>query len=214
MRLPIRWLLVPIALCSASPAAFARDPALAGPYFGGSIGDSTVQFKDDETRQEFDADDTGFKVIAGYRIIDWVAVELNYTDFGKPVDRIFGVDLEAQYTAVSVSALGMLPLGRNFDLFGRLGVARLDADFSARGFSGSDSEKSTEPVFGIGAQFRANNLAIRVEYEGILLDANNRDDDDWWDDWNDDDDWDDNNDSDWMSMLSLGFTYKFGGPAN
>ncbi len=112
MRLPIRWLLLPIALCAASPAAFARDPALAGPYFGGSIGDSTVQFKDDETRQEFDADDTGFKVTAGYRIIDWVAVELNYTDFGKPVDRIFGVDLEAQYTAVSVSALGMLPLGQ------------------------------------------------------------------------------------------------------
>jgi OOP family OmpA-OmpF porin len=209
MRLPNRWLLLPIALCAASPAAFARDPALAGPYFGGSIGDSTVKFKDDQTREEFDADDTGFKVIAGYRIIDWVAVELNYTDFGKPVDRIFGVDLQTDYSAVSVSALGMLPLGSNFDLFGRLGVARLDAKFSARGFSGSDSDKSTEPVFGIGAQFRASNLAVRIEYEGILLDANNRDDHDWWDD-----DWDDNNDSgDWLSMLSLGFTYKFGGPA-
>jgi len=208
MRLPIRWLALPVALCAASPAAFARDPALAGPYFGGSIGDSNVQFKDDQTRQEFDADDTGFKVIAGYRIIDWVAVELNYTDFGKPKDRIFGVDMEANYTAVSVSALGMLPLGSNFDLFGRLGLARLDADFRAPGFDGSFSDKSTEPLFGIGAQFRASNLAIRIEYEGILLDANNNDD--WWDNWNDD--WDDRNDSDWVSMLSLGFTYKFGGP--
>ncbi len=212
MRLPLRWLSLPLALCAASPAAFARDPALAGPYFGGSIGDSTVQFKDDQTREEFDADDTGFKVIAGYRIIDWVAVELNYTDFGKPTDRIFGVDLEADYSAVSASALGMLPLGDNFDLFGRLGVARLDADFRARGFSGSESEKSTEPLIGIGAQFRTNNLAVRIEYEGILLDASNRNDDDWWD-WGDDDDWDDNDDSDWLTMLSLGFTYKFGGPA-
>ena len=211
MRLPLRWLALPIALCAASPAAFARDPALAGPYIGGSIGDSTVQFEDDETRQQFDADDTGFKVTAGYRIIDWVAVELNYTDFGKPVDRIFGVDVEAGYTAVSASALGMLPLGSNFDLFGRLGVARLDADFRVRGFSGSAGDKSTEPLIGIGAQFRASNLAIRIEYEGILLDASNRNDDDWWDDWNDDD-WDDNS-SDWLSMLSLGFTYKFGGPA-
>jgi OOP family OmpA-OmpF porin len=209
MRLPIRWLALPLALCAASPAAFARDPALAGPYVGASIGDSIVQFKDDETRQEFDADDTGFKVTAGYRIIDWVAVELNYTDFGKPVDRIFGVDMEAEYTAVSVSALGMLPLGSNFDLFGRLGVARLDADFRARGFGGGFSDKSTEPLIGIGAQFRASNLAVRIEYEGILLDASNRDD--WWDDW-DDDDWDDDNDGDWLSMLSLGFTYKFGGP--
>jgi hypothetical protein len=211
MRLPIRWLVLPVALCAASPAAFARDPALAGPYLGASIGDATVQFKDDDTREEFDADDTGFKITAGYRIIDWVAVELNYTDFGNPKDRIFGVDMEANYTAVSVSALGMLPLGSNFDLFGRLGVARLDADFRARGFSDSFSDKSTEPLIGIGAQFRADNLAIRIEYEGILLDASNRNGEDWWDDWNDDD-WDDNDDSDWLSMLSLGFTYKFGGP--
>lgn len=206
MHLPFRWLALPVALCAVSPAAFARDPALLGPYFGGSIGDSTVQFEDDRTGQQFDADDTGFKVIAGYRIIDWVAVELNYTDFGKPVDRFFGADLEADYTAVSVSALGMLPLGRNFDLFGRLGLSRLDANFRRVGFSGSDSNKSTEPLIGIGAQFRANNFAVRIEYEGVLLDANNRDDD-WWDDWNDDD-WDDNN-GDWLSMLSLGFTYKF-----
>jgi OOP family OmpA-OmpF porin len=209
MRLPLRWLSWPLALCAASPAAFARDPALAGPYVGASIGDATVQIKDDRTRDEFDADDTGFKVTAGYRIIDWVAVELNYTDFGKPVDRFLGADMEAEYTAVSVSALGMLPLGSNFDLFGRLGVARLDADFRARGFDGGFSDKSTEPLIGIGAQFRASNLAVRIEYEGILLDASNRDD--WWDDW-DDDDWDDDNDGDWLSMLSLGFTYKFGGP--
>jgi len=208
MRLPFRWLALPVALCAASPAALARDPALAGAYIGGSIGDSTLEFKDDDTGQKFDADDTGFKLTAGYRIIDWVAVELNYTDFGKPVDRIFGVDLEADYSAVSISALGMLPLGRNFDLFGRLGVARLDADFRARGFANSASDKSTEPLFGIGAQFRANNFAVRIEYEGILLDADRK-----YRDWWDDDDWDDRDDSDWLSMLSLGFTYKFGGPA-
>ncbi|WP_116807819.1 outer membrane beta-barrel protein [Steroidobacter cummioxidans] len=204
LRLPFRWLALPIALCAASPAALARDPALAGPYIGGSIGDSTLELKDDDTGQKFDADDTGYKLTAGYRIIDWVAVELNYTDFGKPVDRIFGVDLEADYSAVSVSALGMLPLGRNFDLFGRLGVARVDAKFRARGFDNSVSDKSTEPLFGIGAQFRANNFAVRIEYEGILLDAG-RQSRDWWDD----DDWDDRDSGDWLSMLSLGFTYKF-----
>lgn len=201
----MRWLLLPVALCAVSPAAMAMDPSLRGFYFGGGIGDANVQFKDDETFEEFDGDDTGFKIIAGYRIIDWVAVEMNYSEYGQPVDRIFGVDLETDYSAVTVSALGMLPLG-DFDLFGRLGLARLDADFRAVGFAGSDSEKSTEPLFGLGAQYRHQNLAIRVEFEGVLLDANNRDD--WWDDWNDDD-WDESNDSDWISMLTLGFTYKF-----
>lgn len=208
MRWPTRWLLVPMALCAASPAAFAKEPSLQGFYMGGSIGNATVEFKDDETREQFDGDDTGFKIIAGYRIMDYLAVELNYSDFGKPKDQIFGVELETDYAATSVSVLGLLPL-QDFDLFGRLGLARLDADFSVPGAPGSDSDHSTEPVFGIGAQWRAENLAVRVEFEGILLDANNRDEDDWWHNWNDDDDWDNHNDSDWISMLSLGFTYKF-----
>jgi hypothetical protein len=208
MRLPIRWFALPIALCAVSPAALARDPSLQGFYLGGAIGDATVEFKDDETQEEFNADDTGYKIVVGYRIIDWVAVELNYSDYGNPVDHIFGADMETDYSAVSASALGILPLG-NFDLFGRLGLSRLESKIHVVGFPGSDTEKTTEPLLGIGAQYRANNLAIRVEFEGVLLDTNNRDDDDWWDNWNDDDDWDDHNDSDWVSMLSLGFNYKF-----
>lgn len=204
----MRSLLLPAVLCAVSPTAFAMDPSLRGFYMGGGIGDATVEFEDDESFEEFDADDTGFKVIAGYRIIDWVAVELNYSDYGKPVDRFGGIDLEAGYTAFSVSALGMLPLG-DFDLFGRLGFARVDADFRTPGLDFEDSIKSTEPLFGLGAQYRRDNLAIRVEFEAILLDADNDDRDDWDDFWDEDDDWDDDNGGDWVSMLSLGFTYKF-----
>lgn len=203
----MRWLLLPIALCAASPAAFAMDESLRGFYIGGAVGDATVDFEDDQTGEQFDADDTGYKIIVGYRIIPWVAVELNYSDYGNPVDEFFGVDVESSYDAKSISVLGMLPLG-NFDLFGRLGFASLDADFRAVGFNVRDREESTEPLFGLGAQYRPNrNFAIRLEWEAVLLDANN-DDDDWDDFW--DDDWDDDrDDGDWVSMLSLGFSYKF-----
>ncbi len=201
----MRWLVLPIALCAVSPAALAMDPSLHGFYIGGAIGDATVELEDDQTGATFDADDTGYKIIVGYRIIDWVAVEVNYSDYGNPVDTLFGVDLEASYDAISVSALGMLPLGK-FDLFGRLGVSRVDATIRAVRFNVSDSDESTEPMFGFGAQFRPNpNLAIRLEGEGVLLDINNDEDNDFWDD-----DWDDDNDDgDWVTMLSLGVTYKF-----
>lgn len=203
----MRWLVLPVALCAVSPAAFAMDPSLRGFYIGGAIGDATTEFEDDQTGETFDGDDTGYKIIVGYRIIDWVAVEVNYSDYGDPVDNFFGRDLTASYDGTSVSALGMLPLG-NFDLFGRLGLTRIDGDFKVAGFRGSDRTESTEPLFGLGAQFRANpNLAIRVEWEAVLLDANNDANDDWDDFW--DDDWDDDDDGDWVSMLSLGFTYKF-----
>lgn len=201
----MRWLVLPIALCAVSPAALAMDPSLHGFYIGGAIGDATVELEDDQTGATFDADDTGYKIIVGYRIIDWVAVEVNYSDYGNPVDTLFGVDLEASYDAISVSALGMLPLGK-FDLFGRLGVSSVDATVRAVRFNVSDSDESTEPMFGFGAQFRPNpNLAIRLEAEGVLLDINNDEDNDFWDD-----DWDDDNDDgDWVTMLSLGVTYKF-----
>ena len=85
----------------------------------------------------------------------------------------------------------------------------VDSDFKTAGFHGSISDERTEPLFGLGAQFRPNpNLAIRLEWEAVLLDASNDDDDDWDDFW--DDDWDDDqDDGDWVSMLSLGVTFKF-----
>lgn len=205
----MRWLVLPVALCAVSPAAFAMDPSLRGFYIGGAVGDATVELEDDETGEKFDADDTGYKIMVGYRIIDWVAVEVNYADYGDPVDNFFGVYVQGSYDARSISALGLLPLG-NFDLFGRLGVARVDADFQAVGFNANERHESTEPLFGLGAQYRVSpNLALRLEWEAILLDANNDRDEDWDDFWDDDWDRDDNSDGDWVSMLSLGVTYKF-----
>jgi opacity protein-like surface antigen len=199
----MRWLVLPVALCAVSPAAFAMDPALRGFYIGGAIGHATTEFEDDWSGAKFDDGDTGYKIIVGYRIIDWVAVEVNYSDYGNPVDQFFGRNLEASFNGTSVSALGMLPLG-NFDLFGRLGISRVEGEFKVPGFYGPASQEETEPMIGLGAQYRTNpNLAIRLEWEGVLLDANN-DDRDFWDD-----DWDDDDEGDWVSMLSLGFTYKF-----
>ena len=194
--------MLPLLLLAASPAAFAKDPTLPGFYLGGGIGQAKVQFEDDRSRAEFDANDFGFKLIAGYRFIDWVAVEANYADYGKPHDRIFGGNLEAAYTAFSASILGMFPIN-NWDLFARLGLSRMDAKFRATRLGVTEGH-SNEPMFGFGAQYRIENLALRAEIESILLDDGiDDDDDDWRDSWRS------RNNSDWVHMLSVGVTYKF-----
>src|SRR5688500_294284 len=99
----MRWVVLPVALCAVSPAAFAMDPSLRGFYIGGAIGNATVEFEDDWTGDTFDADDTGYKIIVGYRIIDWVAVEVNYSDYGAPVDRFLGSDVEMSFNGTSIS---------------------------------------------------------------------------------------------------------------
>jgi opacity protein-like surface antigen len=192
----MRRLLLPVALAlsAASPAAFGMDPALRGFYLGAGIGEATVELEDNDSPIDFEGDDTGFKLIAGYRIIDWVAVEVNYTNYGKPRDRVLGVNVETQFKAFSASAIGLLPLG-DFDLFGRLGIARVEGDIRAVDFDVSESDDETDPLFGLGGQYRHGNLAIRAEWEAIALGF--------------DEDDDDNDADEFVSMLSVGFTYKF-----
>jgi hypothetical protein len=69
-----RFLLPAIVLALAAPAVHARDSELTGFYLGGAVGRANVQLENTDTPEDFDGDDTSFKLVAGYRIIDWVAV--------------------------------------------------------------------------------------------------------------------------------------------
>ncbi|HEY0684273.1 MAG TPA: outer membrane beta-barrel protein [Steroidobacter sp.] len=193
----MRRLLFPLMLLAASPAAMAMDPALQGLYIGGGIGEATVRLENDDSFADFEGDDTGYKFILGYRIIDWVAVEMNYAVYGEAEDEFLGFEVENEFTALSVSALGMLPLG-DWDLFGRAGIANVEGDFRVVNLPGTaDSDDNIEPMFGVGAQFRPiPNLGLRLEWELIQLGF-------------DDDDDDERDGDDWVDMLSFGVTYKF-----
>jgi hypothetical protein len=151
----------------ASAFVLTSLPASAadnGIYLGGSIGQTGVQI--DEF--DYDADATSYKVIAGWRFLDWLAVEGNYIDFGSADDRVSGTRLETDLSGVSLSAVGFLPAGP-VDLFARVGAVDWSADLSAEGF-GRDSEDGTDFTYGVGAQFRVWSLSIRAEYEMFDLD--------------------------------------------
>ena len=78
---------------------------------------------------DYNADATGFKAIVGWRFIDWMSVEGGYIDFGSGDDDIRGETLEIDASALTLSAVGFLPIGP-VDLFGRVGVVDWDADLS------------------------------------------------------------------------------------
>ena len=80
------------------------------------------------------------------------------------------MDVEAD--AWTISALGILPLGDSFSLFGRVGVNIWSADYSDTstivGISGSESDDDdgTDWVYGVGAAWNfTNNLSLRGEWE-------------------------------------------------
>ena len=49
----------------------------------------------------FDANATGYKAIAGWRFLDWLAVEGNYVDLGSGDDKVAGQKIETDVMAVS-----------------------------------------------------------------------------------------------------------------
>ena len=164
------------ALALTSLPAVAADNGL---YLGASVGQSGIEIDD----FDYDADSTGYKLIAGWRFIDWLAVEANYLDFGSGDDNVSGDRIETEADGISLAAVGFLPIGP-VDLFARVGAVDWSADISSPGF-GSDSDDGTDLTYGVGAQFRVWSLSIRAEYE--MFDIEDAD----------------------VDMISLGITWTF-----
>ncbi len=93
-------------------------PAVAadnGFYLGGSVGQANLKI-DDLTGgaladDDFDADDTAFKLIAGIRPLDWLAVEAAYVNFGEPKDDVSGYPVGGRWRR-HLGLRSRLPCGR------------------------------------------------------------------------------------------------------
>ena len=163
------------ALLLLAGAATAADNGI---YIGGSIGQANVEVEDDIA--DFDGDDTGFKVIAGIRPLDFLGFELNYVDLGAPEEG--GVEVDA--TGIDAFAVGFLPLPL-VDLFAKVGVVSWDSSVSVEGVEVVD-DSGEDLAYGVGAQARFGSIAVRAEYEIFDID-----------------------DTDDVNMLSLGLTWTF-----
>ena len=166
-------------------ASFSSNAVDNGIYLGASIGQSGIDI--DEAGfdgGDFSSDATGFKVIAGWRFLDWLSIEGNYVDLGSGDDTVDGDRLEVDASGLSLSAVGFLPIGP-VDLFARVGAINWDADFEVEDF-GKISDDGTDLTYGVGAQFRVWGLSVRAEYEQFDIE-----------------------DVDTVDLISLGVTWTF-----
>jgi opacity protein-like surface antigen len=136
---------------------------------------------------------TGWKVMVGIRPLTFLGAELAYIDFGSvtgvastpavPDRGVESVTTRSHPTAAAFYAVGYLPIPiPHLDVFAKAGVARLTSDVRATGQVTcgyvlvcrtipvplySASRSSTKPAYGLGAQLKFENLAVRAEYERI-----------------------------------------------
>ena len=133
--------------------------------------------------------DIGYQALFGYRFHRFFAAELGLAQFGDlkstaKADMDFedgrgfvpaSVSLTFSAGGPMVSALGILPLGDRFELFGRLGylftsserslTSRVDGQSGGFGSAKGDSQN---PVYGIGFSWHINQVySIRGEYQQL-----------------------------------------------
>jgi opacity protein-like surface antigen len=157
-------------------AALACAAASAGAqtvYLGGA-GGFTRSNADCSGTISCDNGDTGWKAYAGYNINPMFGVEVIGYDFGGTQGVVsfpgFGlINGSTKTTGFGLAGVINVPLGYSVDLIGRLGIGsnKLKVNVSTAGLSGSDSETSTQALWGIGLGFKLTPaLSLRTEIDG------------------------------------------------
>ncbi len=138
----------------------------------------------------YDDEATAWRVFAGYRLNKHVAVETGYTGFGKfSYSGNYSYDNpgtlpdfsgsfagKAEPKIWTLGALAILPLGSQFELFGKLGAAfwEMETTETMATTVGSESQRSSRSAsktgsslnVGLGLQYSlSNSLALRLEWE-------------------------------------------------
>ena len=122
-----------LAILGLASSMALTGPALAqdmGFYAGLSFGQSSADV-DCAGATSCDEEDTAWKIFGGYQFNRHLAVELGYTDLGEFSASAPGASFTVEATAFEVSAVGMLPLGDKFSVFGRIGMYKADTDATA-----------------------------------------------------------------------------------
>jgi len=170
-----------LPLCTLALFAATASAADNGFYLGAGISQSQI----DGVADEFDMEDTSFKLIAGFRPLDVFAVELNYMDLGSDTLSEGGFSAEAEARAIAGFAMLMLPLPL-VDLYVKAGLAYWETEASSSLAPARLKDDGTEFAYGAGIQVRFWSLAARLEYESFDIE-----------------------DTDGLDLFTLGLTYTF-----
>lgn len=179
MNLKITATLSALALAAAIPAAYAQEQEeTSGFYLGGGFGQFNAGIDDvdqvDDTVDSWDDDDTAYKLFAGYRLNRFLGFELDYINLGEPSGQVVpGFNVDSSVDGFAPYVVGTVPLGRFFEVYGRLGYYFYDANVGREDTLGNRvefDEESEDLVWGagIGANI-GEKFNLRFEYERFDL---------------------------------------------
>jgi hypothetical protein len=194
MNRPSAALLVSIGVSALGLASGARADNPLGAYVGVGVGQSNVGNNDNYDYGYYGGyhdHNATWKVIAGVRPLSIVGAEVEYIDFGKGngdsgyyAGNDYYSNASSHPKATVLYGLGYLPLPLPFiDVYGKLGVARLQTTIDTNVYPGScttpasdgtcpplsyrTDQTDTKFAYGAGLQGKWQDFAFRAEYERI-----------------------------------------------
>lgn len=168
----LRLIHATLALCLGAGTAAAVEPY---PYAGAVLAFGEAEFPPTlnppvPNYDETDATMSVFRGFGGYRFNDYFAVEGAIVGAANDDE-----DLEPEVTfgALSVSAMGVLPVAEGLELFGRIGAFFGESEVEFPGEIFSDSEDESGIAWGLGALYSfgaRGQFTARAEFEAYETD--------------------------------------------
>ena len=157
--------------------AFIQAPVSAGeteefPIYGGfGLGFSSADSDCDYHGYDCDGNDTSFKIYAGKRLHENLALEISFQDLGKLDDRRPNVTTTAESSAINISLLGIIPVGDTGFFYGKIGAIASETDYtridSSSNITHSDDD-DTGLSYGAGFAFTfKEKYDVRIEFERL-----------------------------------------------
>ena len=158
-------------------AGLSAAPAFAQSwYFGAGAGrgnlDATGQDLTGLPNAQLKDNATTYTARLGYRFGPYFAVEGGYYDLGK-YEFSGGSDAQvvtgsAKAKSFGLSAVGIIPMGRNFEAYGRVGIEESEIKVNAnlgQVATANASTKDTGATYGVGARYLFTpNFGLFVEW--------------------------------------------------
>jgi OmpA-OmpF porin, OOP family len=142
--------------------------AQAGPYLGGALGQSKLkEWCTGGGTAACESTDTGWKLLGGYRFNRYLAAEASYIDWGEVTATVRSatqtVGVKASQHSYGLVAVGTLPIGERFELFGKAGLLRTEQEATS---TRTVKRDDTEFHYGAGVKYAfTRNWAVRGEWE-------------------------------------------------
>ena len=131
-----------IAILAASSTAFAAEPPSF--YAGVDVSSSKIEGFDREG---------GYGAFLGYRFNENIAIEAGYHRLSDADYYVGALRANVTVDQADMSVIGTLPLSSGFDVYGRLGYNRLEADADVAGFGAREHDSNVLYGIGLGYTF-------------------------------------------------------------